>query len=161
MIQIENFSDYFIDENGIVYSTKYGKNKIIKQQNHYKGYKLVTLVQKDLKKTLKVHRLVACAYLDNPFNKEQVNHIDGIKINNNVSNLEWTTQSENQLHAHKIGLMDDRIRKMVVRFSKPVRHNETSKIFSSLKMACAEYGLKYKSEFARMKYYNTSVFSQL
>lgn len=161
MVQIENFKDYLIDENGVVYSTKYGKSRIIKQQNHYKGYNLVTLVQKDLKKTLKVHRLVACAYVPNPFNKEQVNHIDGIKTNNNVSNLEWTTQSENQLHAHKTGLMDDKISKTVVRFSKPVKHKETSKIFASLKLACAEYGLKYKSEFARMKYYNTSVFCQL
>ena len=161
MIQIEQFPDYYVDKNGIVYSKKYGKTKVIKQQDHYKGYKIVTLVHKDLKKTLKVHRLVACAYIANPLNKEQVNHIDGNKSNNVVSNLEWSTQSENQIHAHKTGLMKNKIDKTIDRFSKPVKHKETNQVYPSLKIACAEFGLTYKSEFARLKYYNTSLFTQI
>jgi hypothetical protein len=161
MVKIENFKDYFVDQNGIVYSHKYGKCKVMKQQNHRKGYKVVTLVDRDFKKTLKVHRLVATAYLKNPFNKEQVNHKDGDKTNNHLSNLEWATQSENQIHAHQSGLMNNKIQKLKLLSSKPVKHKESEKVFDSLKMACAEYGLKYKSEFARMKYYNTSVFTQL
>jgi hypothetical protein len=54
--------------------------------------------------TYRLHRLVAMTFLENPDNKEQVNHIDGNKTNNAVSNLEWVTNKENQLHKIKTGL---------------------------------------------------------
>jgi hypothetical protein len=55
-------------------------------------------------KTYALHRLIAYAFLENPENKAQVNHIDGNKKNNNITNLEWITNKENQIHKHKIGL---------------------------------------------------------
>jgi hypothetical protein len=55
-------------------------------------------------KTYAVHRLIAFAFLENPDNKEQVNHIDGNKLNNTVDNLDWVTNKENQIHKFKIGL---------------------------------------------------------
>lgn len=55
-------------------------------------------------KTLKIHREVAKAFIPNPNNLRVVNHIDGNKLNNNVNNLEWCTDSENVIHAYKTGL---------------------------------------------------------
>uniref|UniRef100_A0A6C0KNX9 HNH nuclease domain-containing protein n=1 Tax=viral metagenome TaxID=1070528 RepID=A0A6C0KNX9_9ZZZZ len=55
-------------------------------------------------RTYALHRLIALTFIENPQNKEQVNHIDGNKINNRVDNLEWVTNSENQLHKFQIGL---------------------------------------------------------
>lgn len=155
---IINFEDYLIDEYGNVYSNKYNKLKVIKQQYHKKGYKVVTLVQNGTKKTLKVHRLVALTFIKNPLNKTQVNHIDGNKENNNVLNLEWATQSENQIHAHKTGLMNNKIHLLKLKASKQVYDPITNKYFNSLKEACEINNIKYKSEFARIKYYNSGRF---
>ena len=59
----------------------------------------------DGKKTIKsVHRLVAETFIPNKLNKQEVNHIDGNKANNNVNNLEWVTSSENKNHACRTGL---------------------------------------------------------
>lgn len=54
--------------------------------------------------TERVHRLVASAFVPNPDNKSDVNHIDGNKLNNHYTNLEWVTKSENMRHAYDTGL---------------------------------------------------------
>jgi len=80
------------------------KSRIISQQDHYKGYKLVCLWKNGRPKMMTVHRLVALAFKRNPLNKKEVNHKDGNKKNNCASNLEWVTTKENAMHAHKMGL---------------------------------------------------------
>ena len=68
------------------------------------GYPKVTTFINKLKKSVFVHRLVAYAFIPNPENKECVNHINGVKTDNRIENLEWCTRSENDLHDYKIGL---------------------------------------------------------
>lgn len=70
------------------------------------GYLKVNLKKSQKGKSLRVHRLVAEAFLENSENKPQVNHINGVKNDNNISNLEWVTLSENRKHAYKTGLQN-------------------------------------------------------
>lgn len=84
-----------------------GKEYIMIQNNdkpNFMGYNLVTLKKNNTRKTIRVHRLVAIAFIPNPENKPQVNHINAIKTDNRVENLEWATASENSIHATKLGL---------------------------------------------------------
>lgn len=68
------------------------------------GYQFVQLYKNNKYKNLMVHRLVAQAFIPNVNNKPQINHIDGNKLNNNVTNLEYCTNSENNKHAWNTGL---------------------------------------------------------
>lgn len=100
-IIIDNIStSYYITEDGKCYNINTGK--YLKGQVNYKnGYFSYNLTMPDgSKKRCYAHRLVAIAYLpNNDINKKQINHIDGDKLNNDVTNLEWVTQEENQQHA--------------------------------------------------------------
>jgi hypothetical protein len=69
------------------------------------GYKYVTIrIDGGKNKHVYIHRAVAEAFLCNCFDLPEVNHIDGVKSNNHVDNLEWCTRSDNVGHAHKTGL---------------------------------------------------------
>lgn len=90
-------------------NTKSGTFKILKQVNNSKSpsnnYLIVTLVDSDGKRVNKpIHRIMAETFLPNPESKAHVNHIDGNKLNNNLSNLEWATEKENSQHAVDTGL---------------------------------------------------------
>jgi len=99
---ILNFDEYSITEDGRVYSSV--TNKWLKPRNAGAGYKTVMLYKNKKGKNFYVHRLVAKAFIEQAEGKDFVNHIDGDKANNCVTNLEWVTCSENMLHANATGL---------------------------------------------------------
>ena len=86
---------YEVSDLGRVRSLKYGKEKILKQGKNNRGYLHVCLFKDGHVKTLKVHRLVAEAFIPNPNNLETVNHKDEVKTNNIVGNLEWMSRADN------------------------------------------------------------------
>lgn len=85
------------------------KERLLKQEiivRNHTNYRRVTLCKDGITKRFQVHRLVAQAFIDNPLNKPQVNHLDNNGENNCSTNLEWATGSENMLHAQKQGRLD-------------------------------------------------------
>jgi len=76
------------------------KSKLLKGQISH-GYRIISLSQNGHKKQHYVHRLVAGAFIVNNSNKREINHIDGNKLNNELSNLEWVSSKENKAHCRK------------------------------------------------------------
>ena len=87
------------------------KGQIKNVSENKRRYKSICLSKNSKTKNFDIHRLLAIHFIPNPENKKEVNHIDGNRMNNNLSNLEWNTPSENALHAHKIRLVSNTGRK--------------------------------------------------
>jgi hypothetical protein len=118
---IKDFPNYIVSNFGNVMNATTNKPLKINDKGGYYNVSLtkVTLTNK-IKKTLKVHRLVASAFIENPENKPEVNHKDKNKLNNNVSNLEWNTRLEN-CHHKSIGLVyKSNKNRPIMRLSKDV-----------------------------------------
>ena len=90
---IDGYDNYAVSTFGKVKNTKTGI--ILKTRPHRQGYLLVNLCEDATKKTFTVHRMVACAFINNPDDKLCVDHIDNDKTNNNISNLRFATSKEN------------------------------------------------------------------
>ncbi len=97
-------TNYTIHSNGDIVSVARGKPKTFSRRANGQGYSIVMLTLNGKRCQFTVHRLVALKFIPNPDNKPYVNHIDGNKMNNDVSNLEWCTAKENLEHARIHGL---------------------------------------------------------
>ena len=137
--------DYQVDECGNVKSCErdtHGKHineKIIHGGMYSNGYRFVCL-RKDGKSSNKsIHRLVAMCFVPNPNNLPLVNHIDGDKLNNHASNLEWCDAKQNLHHAVKMGLSPDwcRIKRKVT-----VKQGEHITLFETMKDCAKFFGFK-------------------
>ena len=111
------------------------------------NYLIVDLYKGNQQRTFRVHRLVAFSFIDNPMNKETVNHIDGNVQNNRVDNLEWATPSEQNYHFYKHGLkskenIDKTVRRMNEANAKKVMCVETGKIYSCIADVLREFNKK-------------------
>ena len=96
---IKGYENYSVSTEGVVVNEK--SNKILNLHISNRGYERVTLSKNNKTKKFSIHRLVADTFIPNTENKPQVNHINEIKTDNRVENLEWVTQSENTLHSIK------------------------------------------------------------
>lgn len=117
VIEVDDYTpEYFVDVKG--YEGKYrvsNKGRVYSLLNDMfrvstiggRGYYEVGLHNNGKRKTVKIHRLIANHFISNPKKKKEVNHIDGDKTNNSISNLEWCTRRENNKHARLTGLNKD------------------------------------------------------
>lgn len=136
---MKNYKNYFIDKNGILYTTISKSGKPIKDNSLRKvctsknkaGYITVRMNDGNGSKTFLIHRLVALAFIPNPENKPTVDHIDRNRTNNNVDNLRWATMSEqNNNKAHNIWN------------AKKVINIDTGEIYDNARKASDAIGIK-------------------
>lgn len=140
--EIEGYEGlYEVSNLGNVKSLNYNKTKIeriLKAEKDIGGYLRVALRKQGKQKHYKIHRLVAQAFIPNPNNYKQVNHIDEDKTNNAASNLEWCSAKYNSSY----GTRTHRITK---KNSKQVLFVEVNNIYQSAKQIEKEFGFPHQS----------------
>ena len=127
---VKDYENYMINNLGQVKSVaRMGTPERILKPHYVKGYVQYELLKDGKRKGFKAHRLVAEAFIPNPDNKKEINHINGNKHDNSVFNLEWCTTSENQLHSHYV------LRKGIVKVKQYSLDNKLIKVWDSIKEA--------------------------
>lgn len=137
-------------------------NKYISIGKHKLGYKNVKLTDKNgIRKNLFLHRIIAEAFIENPNNFNIINHKDGDKSNNDINNLEWTSQKDNVNHAWKNGLCEN-VRKVCAingrKKSKKIiqknKNGEVIKVWNSTMDIERELGILHNNITSCCKHYN-------
>lgn len=123
-----NCPGYCVTRDGRIYSYKHCR--FLNPVSDNKGYLRVAIYDSNFNcHKMRVHRLVALAFIPNSENKEQINHIDGNKKNNCVDNLEWVTNDENKQHAvsmriHKHAYSDEKVREVCELLQSGMKEND-------------------------------------
>ncbi len=118
--------DYEVSEFGQVRNNRNGY-VLLGRECGNSGYLIVVFSIEGKRRVRSIHRLVALNFIDNPLKKPTVNHIDGNKHNNCLSNLEWATHSENNQHSYDIGLK--KYRPLHYKGKLGAAHNRSKKVF--------------------------------
>lgn len=142
---VRPYDQYYVSSCGKVFGCK-GDEMRTEVSN--RGYKRVWLTINGKRERYSVHRLVALCFIPNPDKKLEVNHIDGNKLNNDVSNLEWCTRSENEQHAWKNGLKPNLVKGKFGKdhiSSKPIVCVETGKVYGCHREVAEERGTNINS----------------
>lgn len=135
-------------------------SKILKPKKDTKGYLQVSFNVNGLKSNHRIHRLVAETFIGKPKGKLiSVNHIDGVKTNNNLANLEWVTYSENTKKGHELGLFD----KAVEKTRKRMLNNQYNSKSVVLEIKATNEQIKFNSarKASRAMGYCENYFTQL
>ena len=132
---IENYPDYMVSNLGRVKSIKFGKEKLLKHSKDKYGYFKVLLSKNGKSKNLKIHRLVAKAFIPNPDNKEFIDHINTNKTDNRVENLRWCTCKENQNNPNTLNNIDKANKR---RCNKPILQFTLDNCFVKLWVSASE-----------------------
>lgn len=148
MKKINEFEDYSITKEGEIFSHK--TNKWLKPIFDCDGYRQITLCKNNKRYTKRMHKLVALTYISNENNLPIINHINGIKTDNRIENLEWCSHSHNNKHAFEFGLKTIS-NKQKLRISlqgklraKIVLNTQTGIFYESLTEAAKLLGYNYK-----------------
>ena len=128
----KQFGNYLVYQDGRVYSIN--RNIFLKPCKDEKGYLRIGLSNNGISKTYKLHRLIAEMFINKVKGKTQVNHINGIKNDNRVENLEWCNNAENQKHAWDNGLNTSSYKKIVLDTNTGVFYESATELAKVLGM---------------------------
>lgn len=162
IIYNEKELNYSVSESGQVRNDKTGRILSNSFQNGY--YSIRLSIEPNVGKHFRINRLVAQAFIPNPENKQFVNHINGDKTNNHISNLEWVSPSENSAHAYEHGLRGPTKNNAVCQYSlngdlmmtydsmneaeleTKVSHSKISEVCRGRRRTAGEFQWRYASE---------------
>jgi hypothetical protein len=113
---IPNIQGYLITRSGKVWSERH--SRFLTEKIKSNGYRIIEYYDLGVRLRQYIHIIIAQLFVDNPENKPEVNHKDGIKLNCEPSNLEWVTHAENLEHANRTGLIKNRPKGSAVHFAK-------------------------------------------